>query len=199
MVSTSSNRPNSAAIASRIVHFTPTEYGKHGRYPNNNRNLRDRPAKTSMRIHSRILSSFTAATLFIGTNTATAAPAPFDCPVQIPLTSQSLASAPAGWEATTAGTERIQHALTGFAVNGGPVGTPNGEIYDKEEERRDGKGGITSTLRWNLRGMTGGVAVCSYFLTRVELVRSLDGYSSCEVVSKRSQGSAFKMVSATCR
>lgn len=124
---------------------------------------------------------------------------PFDCPMHIRLTDQSLATVPEGWEATTSGSERTQHDLVGFAVNGGRVGSPNGEIYDKEEERKDGKGGATRMQRWNLQGMSGGFAVCSYFRTRVELARSLDGYSSCEVTYKRSKNSDFKIASASCR
>lgn len=137
--------------------------------------------------------------LLTGSSAAMAAPEPFSCPIQIPLTNQSLPTAPAGWEATTAGSERTQHDLTNFAVNGGPVGSPNGEIYDKEEERKDSKGGATRIQRWNLQGMTGGFAVCSYFRTRVELARSLDGYSSCEVTYTRTRSSDFKIASATCR
>ena len=137
--------------------------------------------------------------LLTGSSVAMAAPEPFSCPMQIPLTNQSLAAAPAGWEATTAGSERTQHDLTNFAVNGGPVGSPNGEIYDKEEERKDGKGGATRIQRWNLQGMTGGFAICSYFRTRVELARSLDGYASCEVTYTRTKNSDFRMTSATCR
>ena len=129
-----------------------------------------------------------------------AAPEPFTCPAQIPLTDQSLAAVPGGWEATSAGSDRTQHQLTGFAVNGGPVGSPDGEIYDKVEERKDGKGGATQTFRWNLEGFSEGrVAICSYFRTRVELVRPLDGYASCEVVYKRSKNSDFKIASASCR
>ncbi|ANH69645.1 hypothetical protein ABE85_22410 [Mitsuaria sp. 7] len=129
-----------------------------------------------------------------------AAPEPFACPAQLASTDQSLASVPVGWEATTAGSDRTQHQLTGFAVNGGPAGSPDGEIYDKMEERKDGKGGATQTLRWNLEGFSEGrIAVCSYFRTRVELVRPLDGYSSCEVVYKRSKNGAFQMASASCR
>jgi len=129
-----------------------------------------------------------------------AAPQPFSCPSQIPLTEQSLpqqslAEAAPGWAATAA---RTQHVFTNFGVNSGPPGTPNGEIYDKQEERKDGKGGVTRTLSWNLQGMTGGVAICSYFRTRVELVRSLDGYSRCEVVYRRSRNSDFELVSASC-
>ena len=152
-----------------------------------------------MRIPLQLRQVVAAATLLSGMVAAIAAPEPFSCPMQIPLTQQSLAAAPSGWEATTAGSERTQHDLTNFAVNGGPVGSPNGEIYDKEEERKDGKGGATRTQRWNLQGMSGGFAVCSYFRTRIELARSLDGYSSCEVVYKRSRNSDFKMASATCR
>lgn len=131
---------------------------------------------------------------------AAAAPEPFSCPVQLPLTDQSLTTVPAGWEATTAGSERTQHQLTGFAVNSGPVGSPDGEIYDKVEERKDGKGGATQTLHWNLEGLSAGsIAICSYFRTRVELVRPLDGYASCDVVYKRSKDSSFQMASASCR
>ncbi len=152
-----------------------------------------------MRIRLSILHVAAGAALLASAGASMAAPEPFSCPVQIPLTNQSLASAPAGWSATTAGSERTQHDLTNFAVNGGPVGSPNGEIYDKEEERKDGKGGATRTQTWNLQGMSGGFAVCSYFRTRVELARSLDGYSSCEVTYKRSKNSDFKMASASCR
>lgn len=152
-----------------------------------------------MRAFSSGVHGVFAALLTSGAACAMAAPEPFSCPVQIPLTQQSLASAPAGWDATTAGSERTQHDLTNFAVNGGPVGSPNGEIFDKEEERKDGKGGATRTQRWNLQGMSGGHAVCSYFRTRVELARSLDGYSSCEVVYKRNRNSDFKLASASCR
>jgi hypothetical protein len=152
-----------------------------------------------MRIRSSIFHFAAGVPLLVGAGISMAAPEPFSCPAQIPLTSQSLASAPAGWSATTAGSERTQHDLTNFAVNGGPVGSPNGEIYDKEEERKDGKGGATRTQSWNLQGMSGGFAVCSYFRTRVELARSLDGYSSCEVIYKRSKNSDFKMASASCR
>jgi len=131
---------------------------------------------------------------------AAAPPEPFSCPPQLPLTDQSLASVPDGWEASTAGSGRTQHQLTGFAVNGGPVGSPDGEIYDKLEERKDGKGGVTQTLRWNLEGFsTGRIAICSYFRTRVELVRPLDGYSSCEAVYQRRKDTAFRMTAASCR
>ncbi len=141
-----------------------------------------------------------AATLCVLMRSALAAPEPFSCPAQIPLTDQSLAAAPNGWDATTAGSERTQHQLTGFGVNGGPVGSPDGEIYDSVDERKDDRGGVSQTLRWNLKGFSEGrVAICSYFRTRIELARSLDGYSSCEVVYKRSKNSDFKLASASCR
>lgn len=141
-----------------------------------------------------------AAFLVLGAHASLrAAPEPFSCPAQIPLTEQSLAESPAGWTATTAGTQRTQHVLSSFAVNSGPVGTPNGEIYDKQDERKDAKGGATRTLSWNLQGMTGGVAICSYFRTRVELVRPLDGYSRCQVVYQRSKNSDFELTSASCQ
>lgn len=109
---------------------------------------------------------------------------------------QSLAEVGAAWTPHPAMT---QHVLTNFAVNGGPPGTPNGEIYDKQEERKDGKGGATRTLSWHLQGMTGGVAICSYFRTRVELVRSLDGYSRCQVVYHRRKNTDFELSSASCQ
>lgn len=151
----------------------------------------------AMRAHKSIQAAMALAALLASLH-AVGAPEPFNCPAQIPLTNQSLASTPVGWEATTAGTERTQHDLTNFAINGGPVGSPNGEIYDKQEERKDGKGGATRTMSWNLQGMTGGFAICSYFRTRVELVRPLDGYTRCQVVYQKTKNSDFQLASASC-
>lgn len=139
------------------------------------------------------------ALMTICTAPAAAAPEPFSCPAQLPLTHQSVDAAPAGWEATTAGSQRTQHDLIAFAVNGGPPGSPNGEIFDQQDERKDGQGGATRVQRWHLQGMSGGYAICSYFRTRVELVRPLGGYSTCEVTFKRSRSSDYRLVSATCR
>ncbi|ALV04674.1 STY0301 family protein [Roseateles depolymerans] len=150
---------------------------------------------------SRLIPWWLALASLGGHASLQAAPEPFSCPLQMPLTeqalpAQSLAEVGSGWTSHAA---RTQHVLTNFAVNSGPPGTPNGEIYDKQEERKDGKGGATRTLSWNLQGMTGGVAICSYFRTRVELVRSLDGYSRCQVVYKRSHNTDFELSSASCQ
>ena len=127
-----------------------------------------------------------------------AAPAPFECPVELPRTEQKLDTAPDGFTVTTA-TPYPKHELTGFRVNLGPVEVSDATINDKASSKRDARGGLTETLTWNVAQYESAYAICLYRATTQALVRPLTGYRECTVVSTAAPSGLLKMQSASCR
>jgi hypothetical protein len=114
------------------------------------------------------------------------------CPLMAPSIQQTMPKVPDGWQAFD---DQTKHALTGMEVTFGHPRDSSGAIYDFATPIKHGRG--AKVLRWQLGKVNDPYLVCHYFGTSMTLIRSVAGYTTCEL-TQEAVGAEFRPASARC-